>query len=50
MDIVYIIALVLCMILVCLLVISIRNLIRSKKELKQIMKLNEDPDISQTKN
>lgn len=44
MDIIYIFALLIFIVLVCILIVSIRNLVRLKKELRKIMELNEDTD------
>lgn len=44
MNIIYIIALLLFIALIYILVLSIRNLIRLKKELKEMLDLNEDKD------
>ena len=48
MDIVYIIALPIFIALVYILIVSIRNLVRLKKELRKIMELNEDADKRKT--
>jgi len=46
MDVIYIIALLLFLVLVYILIISIRNLLRLKKELKEMTDVNRDMDIS----
>jgi len=46
MDVIYIIALLLFLVLVYILIISIRNLLRLKKELKEMTDVNKDMDIS----
>lgn len=49
MDIIYVIAFLLFIILIYILIISVRNLVRLKKELRKMTELNKDSDMTRTK-